>query len=192
MKKDIFIIIGIIVTAYIVGLFSIKEIHTEINIDAASNSVWRHLVGFKQYPEWNPFIKNISGELTEGAQIHVTIQPPGEDSMDFEPKLLVVKNGEELRWMGRVLVPGLFDGEHYFKIEEISDEKVRFIHGEKFRGILALMLWGSVQPGTKRRFQAMNEALKDRAEANTQQTAKEMICGLPIKGALSEHIIRVN
>lgn len=92
--------------------------------------------------------------------------------MNFEPHLLVVKKDEELRWLGRLLIPGLFDGEHYFIVEEISDEKVRFIHGEKFRGILALLLWGSVEPGTKRGFQAMNKALKDRAEAKIQQTAK--------------------
>lgn len=47
MKKIIFIIIGVIAVAYIVGLFSTKEIHTEINIDAASNVVWSHLVRFK-------------------------------------------------------------------------------------------------------------------------------------------------
>ncbi len=172
MKKIIFIIIGVIAVAYIVGLFSTKEIHTEINIDAASNVVWSHLVPFKQYPEWNPFIKNISGELTEGAHLDVAIQPPGGNSMNFEPHLLVVKKDEELRWLGQLLIPGLFDGEHYFIVEEISDEKVRFIHGEKFRGILALLLWGSVEPGTKRGFQAMNKALKDRAEAKIQQTAK--------------------
>ena len=63
MKKAIVIILGVIlgviVVAYIVGLFSIQEIHTEIPIDAASNKVWSHLVGFKHYPEWNPFIKTL-------------------------------------------------------------------------------------------------------------------------------------
>lgn len=156
----------------LLAYFQQKKFTQKINIDAASNVVWSHLVRFKQYPEWNPFIKNISGELTEGAHLDVAIQPPGGNSMNFEPHLLVVKKDEELRWLGRLLIPGLFDGEHYFIVEEISDEKVRFIHGEKFRGILALLLWGSVEPGTKRGFQAMNKALKDRAEAKIQQTAK--------------------
>jgi hypothetical protein len=172
MKKAIFIIFGVIIVAYSVGLFSLKEIYTDINIDATSNRVWSHLIEFKQYPQWNPFIKNISGKLTESAQINVTIQPPGGDAMNFEPKLLIVNNGVELRWIGRVLIPGLFDGEHYFKIEEISDGRVRFIQGEKFSGILALLLWGSVEPGTKQGFQAMNKALKDRSEANLQHGAK--------------------
>ena len=170
MKKIILVVIGVIVVAYILGVFSTKEIHTKIDIDANSNTVWSHLIGFTQYPEWNPFIKSISGELTEGAHIHVTIQPPGGDSMNFEPRLLVVKKGEELRWIGQVLMPGLFDGEHYFKIEELSDGKVRFIHGEKFKGILALLLWGSIEAGTKQGFQAMNIALKDIAEAEVRHT----------------------
>ncbi len=67
-------------------------------------------------------------------------------------------------------MPGLFDGDHYFKIEELSDGKIRFIHGEKFRGILALLLWGSIEAGTKQGFQAINEALKAIAEAEARHT----------------------
>ncbi len=171
MKKAIFIIIGVLIAAYIVGLFSVKEIHTEINVDTTSDRVWNHLVGFDHYPKWNPFIKNISGELNEGSQINVTIQPPGGEPMDFKPKLLVVKKNEELRWIGQVLIPGLFDGEHYFKIEEIPEGGVRFIYGERFRGILALLFWSSVEPGTKQGFQEMNEALRSMSEGS--QTHEE-------------------
>ncbi len=176
MKKAILIVggvlVGVIVIVYIVGLLTTKEIRTEISINSDADSVWSHLIGFKQYSEWNPFIKKISGELTEGAQINATMQLPGGDPMDLEPTLLVVKNGQELRWKGKLLMPGIFDGEHYFQIEEISNKKVRFVQGEKFAGILALLLWGMLEPGTIQGFQEMNEALKHRVEANAQLTLK--------------------
>jgi len=48
----------------------------------------------------------------------------GIEPMDFEPTLLTVKEFHELRWVGRLLMPGIFDGEHYFKLQEISEGKV--------------------------------------------------------------------
>jgi hypothetical protein len=111
-------------------------------------------------------MKNVSGELAEGAQISVTIHPPGGDPMDFTPTLLVVREDQELRWLGQVLMPGLFDGEHYFRIEPLSTRKSRFIHGENFKGILALLLWGSMEAPTKQGFNQMNKALKAVAEAD--------------------------
>ncbi len=37
-------------------------------------SRWSHLIGFKQYPEWNPFIKSISGELTIASHPSTTLR----------------------------------------------------------------------------------------------------------------------
>ncbi|MFQ5606297.1 MAG: SRPBCC family protein [bacterium] len=162
MKKAIFIIIGLIIFTYVFGLFVTKEIYTEINIDASPQEVWNHLTAFERYPDWNPFVTHISGEGKEGSKIRVAISPPGKNSMDFAPELVVVNQNEELRWLGRWLLPGLFDGEHYFKIEENSDGGVRFIHGEHFKGILALMLWSSIESETRQGFEAMNRGLKKR------------------------------
>jgi uncharacterized membrane protein len=33
-----------------------KEIHTEIEINAPAEKVWRVLTDFAAYPEWNPFV----------------------------------------------------------------------------------------------------------------------------------------
>ena len=102
MKKVIIIIIGVLVLAYVVGLFSTKKNYTEIEINASAGIVWNQLTNFKQYPEWNPFIKQISGDLSEGSQLAVTLHPPGGDAMSFKPEVLTVRKNEEFRWIGRV------------------------------------------------------------------------------------------
>ena len=38
-----------------------KEIYTEIEINASANIIWRIITDFEGYPHWNPFIKEISG-----------------------------------------------------------------------------------------------------------------------------------
>jgi len=172
MKIALYIGAGLIITIHLLGLFSAREIHTEIEINASANRVWEILVKFDEYPDWNPFIREISGELSEGSRLSVSIQPVDSDPMDFQPTLIKAEKNDELRWIGRVLVPGIFDGEHYFRIKKISEEKVNLIHGENFSGILVPLLWGRMESGTKQGFKAMNEALKNKVEAPVQQTTK--------------------
>lgn len=152
--------IGILVPLYLIGFSSKREIQTDITIDASAETMWKQLVAFGRFPEWNLFIKSATGPLVEGEQLQVTIHPPGGDPMDFVPEQLVVRPDEELRWRGRVLVPRLFDGEHYYRIEPTSKSSVRFVLGEVFRGILAVLLWSSVEPGTRTGFEATSSALK--------------------------------
>src|SRR3712207_6134529 len=93
-----------------------KELHSEIEIDAPAERVWRLITDFASYPRWNPFIRTISGEPTTGKRLEVRIEPPGGRGMTFKPKVLKAEPNRELRWLGHLLVPGLFDGEHSFTI----------------------------------------------------------------------------
>jgi len=171
MLKVLLIIIAVLILAYIIGLFPTQKLYTQIEIDASPEIVWGELTNLEKYPEWNSFITQISGELALGSQLAVTIQPPGGDAMDFKPEVLIVDKNKEFRWIGRVLIPKLFDGEHYFQIEE-KDGKVHFIQGENFSGILALLFWGSMEAQTEKGFIAMNKALKARCEAINNQAVE--------------------
>lgn len=78
--------------------------------------------------------------------------------------MLKAEPERELRWLGRVLLPGIFDGEHSFRIEPAGEGRVRFVQAERFSGVL-VPLFGKTLEKTKAGFIAMNEALKERAEA---------------------------
>lgn len=144
---------------------SSHQLHTEIEINAAPDRVWTILTDFAAYPEWNPFIKFIHGTPQKGARLEVCIQPSGAKGMTFRSTVLVADTGRELRWLGRLLFPGVFDGEHYFVIKRIASGKVRFQQSEQFTGILVPLFRGSLDRDTKRGFEEMNLALKLRAEA---------------------------
>jgi hypothetical protein len=60
--------------------------------------------------------------------------------------------------------PGVFDGEHYFKLEAATSGGVLFRQGENFAGLLVPMFRKSLDGATKQGFIAMNEALKREAE----------------------------
>ena len=141
-----------------------RQLRTHIEIEATPERVWEVLTDFAAYPEWNPFIQTIEGQAAPGSNLEVRIAPPGGRAMSFKPTVLEVSPRQELRWLGRVLVPGLFDGEHSLLIEPVDDSRVRFVQAERFTGVLVPWFGKSLEK-THRGFTAMNEALKRRAEA---------------------------
>jgi hypothetical protein len=141
------------------------EIKTEIEINATPEKVWSILANFSEYPLWNSFIQKIEGTPKLSEKLSVSIQPEKGKGMQFSPTVLVAEPNQELRWMGRLLLPKIFDGEHYFMIKKLDQDRVTFIHGERFSGFLAALMRSSMEASTKAGFVAMNQALKLRAEA---------------------------
>jgi hypothetical protein len=135
----------------------LRRIATAIDIAAVPAAVWAVLMDFAAYPDWNPFIRRLQGDARVGARLEVTVQPPGSREMTFKPTVLAVEPCRELRWRGRVLMPGLFDGEHSFRLEPTASG-CRFHHGETFSGLL-VPLFGGMLAKTERGFEAMNAAL---------------------------------
>ena len=142
-----------------------KVLETTIDIEAPAARVWQLLTDVAAYPEWNPFIRRISGELAPGARPTVRLQPLGGRGISLRPTVLAVAPNGELRWRGRLGLPGLFDGEHSFTIEPLGAGRVRFTQREVFTGLLVPLVARALDRGTRYGFEAMNAALKARAEA---------------------------
>ena len=83
--------------------------------------------------------------------------------MTFKPRVTVVDPGRRLEWLGTMGIPGLFDGRHSFRLESLGDDRTRLTQAEEFSGFL-VPLMGTVLERTRAGFEAMNEALRVRAE----------------------------
>src|SRR4051794_24244532 len=140
-----------------------KRLHTEITIAATAAQVWQVLTDFDAYPAWNPFITSARGRAAVGERLTLRMQPEGGRAMTFQPTVRECVPGRRLRWLGRWVLPGLFDGEHTFTIEPGADG-VRLTQEEDFRGLLTPLLAGQLGRGTLPAFEHMNQALKQRAE----------------------------
>lgn len=140
-----------------------RTIETIIHIHAPLHHVWDTLMEFEKYPEWNPFVKEISGTADTGHQLSVTIQLPGKKAMVFKPLVMKSEEHSEFRWKGKFLMKGIFDGEHYFKLKQLPNGSTALRHGEIFTGLL-IPFMGSVLKRTKQGFESMNVALKERCE----------------------------
>ena len=140
------------------------HLHTEIEIDAAPATVWTILTDLARYPDWNPFITSATGTVATGERLVNRLQPPGGKALTFKPTITEVDEGRALEWLGRLGVPGVFDGRHRFEVDPDGDG-TRLVQTETFTGVLVPVLKKSLDTDTIAGFRAMNEALKARAEA---------------------------
>jgi hypothetical protein len=144
------------------GLFH-WSIATAVEIDAPPARVWEVLVDLPAYPQWNPFIVEARGTVAAGETLSLRMALPGWDPMTIEPRLLVADPARELRWKGRLVIPGLFDGEHAFTLTPLEGGRTRLDHTEAFGGLLLPIARGLIYEKTVQSFRALDAALAERA-----------------------------
>jgi len=140
-----------------------KSIRTEIIINASKEKVWGILTDFANYPAWNPFIRNISGELVAGGKLTVTLLNGSKDFV-IRPRVLSVTPNKYFDWIGNLGFKGIFDGRHYFEIEELGRRQVQLNHGEYFSGLLSGYILKKIGNDTRANFIRMNQAIRELAE----------------------------
>lgn len=140
------------------------ELHTEIEIDAAPETVWTILTDLPSYRSWNPFITSSEGIIAVGQRLTNRLEPPGGKAITIKPTVTEVEHSRSFEWLGRLVMPLLFDGRHRFELVPNGDG-TRLIHAEHFAGLLVPLLKKSLDTKTLTGFEAMNIALKVRAEA---------------------------
>ena len=140
-----------------------REIRSEIEVRAPPERVWPALIDFKRYPEWNPFMPRAEGKREVGEKIEVIIRPPGRKEWRIRPTVTSVIPNRRLQWLGRLLLPKVFDGRHTLRVEPAGEGASRVIQEESFVGLL-VPFSGKLLDATRRGFEEMNRALKKRVE----------------------------
>lgn len=135
------------------------QVYTEIVINADKKTVWSIFSDFEKYPNWNPFIKSLSGTIKVGERFQADI-----GAFKFKPTTKVLKPEQELTWLGRLLLPGIFDGRHSFLLIQNEDGTTTFIQKETFSGILVPFMKKKLNTEIKDGFTAMNTKLKELSE----------------------------
>lgn len=141
---------------------------TRAFIDAPPEIVWALLTDPAEHQAWSPTVRRIEGRFVAGERVCLTMRTPSGGEITFHPEILVAEPGRELRWLGRLGLPRVFDGEHYFRLAA-EDGGTRLIHGERFRGLLLWVI--DIQP-FRAEFERANDALKARAERRARRTLR--------------------
>ncbi|RCJ24922.1 hypothetical protein A6S26_17095 [Nostoc sp. ATCC 43529] len=141
-----------------------REIAVETDIYASADRVWKILTDFNQFPNWNPFIKKVEGDLREGCKLKLSVELPSGKTAIFQPILTKVVEKSNLIWLSRFIIPGLFDGEHIFEIKSKGNNIVSFVQRERYSGLFVPLFWKNLEATALESFRIMNQGLKERAE----------------------------
>ena len=124
------------------------------------------LTDLPAYAEWNPFITEADGAVVVGERLWVRV-PPVNAFVASTPRPTVVEwspvDGCGCGAAGQARLPGLFHVELTWTIRD-QDDGVRLWHQDQFGGLLAPLLFGSLNRHRLTSFNAMNAALKRRVE----------------------------
>jgi hypothetical protein len=138
-----------------------REIRTEIDIDAPPAAVWAVLTDLESYPEWNPHVVAASGVIELGSTLDITVRRAG--TRDRSMSVTVTELFPDLRlvWVGTLLAGAVFEGRHVFELEPLDGERTRLVNREEVRGVLAGLVTTD-EPEVD--YAKMNQALKRRVE----------------------------
>ena len=67
--KAMYIIAGIAALLFVLALTGKKSVHHEVSINAPAEKVWKTLMDMESYPDWNPTMKRLEGEVIEGNKV---------------------------------------------------------------------------------------------------------------------------
>ncbi len=121
-----------------------KEIKTSIGIQASPQKVWAILTNTQAYPNWNPFIKSIEGNLAVGAKIKARIEPPQAKGMTFTPTILKFETKSE-NWISWLMIVGtvFFSFSIYFlSFQDVWGVNLKFLGPiTPLGGLLMILSW---------------------------------------------------
>lgn len=141
------------------------DVRTSLQIAASPERVWQVLTDFASWPQWNPVIQGFRGEARVGATVRFKIRIEATPELRFTARVVRCDPHREFAWRGGApLIPAIAWGEHWFRMEP-SEGGTLFTHGEDFGGLLALAMRGKTHARVLRTYDAMNRALKARAES---------------------------
>jgi hypothetical protein len=136
-----------------------KTFAAAVTINATPERIWSILTDAARYPEWNPTVTKVDGQIAPGGRIslHVTINP----GRAFPVKVVTFEPPRRMVWRGGMPL-GLFVGERVFVLTPARDG-VEFTMQETFTGPLAPLI-GRTIPDLQPAFDQFAASLKREAE----------------------------
>jgi hypothetical protein len=151
----------------------VEEIHTTAVIEAPAFVVWQVLTDFPKYPEWNPFILKINGELKVNSKLAMEMKFANEKIVHGEFLVMGAEVEREISWGGKN-GGNLFVMEHRLAIQPLARNRVTFLHTGRFGGDIVLLVARNLHLLLEKQFENMNVALKARAEENWKTSPAEV------------------
>ncbi|GLS26828.1 SRPBCC domain-containing protein [Marinibactrum halimedae] len=150
------IVLVILVVLYVLGR---KSVHSEVFIPVSPDKVWSVIVDTQKYPEWNPVMEVLDGELKEGQTVRYRFHQDEDNSYEIPSKVKKIEPSSLLNQTGGMV--GMLTFNHRYVLTPESNGTRVVIH-EDYRGVGAAF-WNPAPVGAA--YERLNQAIKVRATA---------------------------
>ena len=140
------------------------KLEHRLGVQAPAEVIWEVLSDLGRWDEWCPLYGAASGTIRIGEVLTMTLKLPGQKPGVIRPVVLDWVPHEQLHWR-LSMANGLVRTVRYFEIEKMSEDGAIFSNGEMFGGLLGGFVARQMRTSIRGGFEAMGEALRDRAEA---------------------------
>jgi hypothetical protein len=140
------------------------ELRSEVEIVAKASTIWEVITNLHAYSEWNPFIVEAEGQLSEGAVVALTVNFPGNNERNYRRRVLKMEPESELRWCSTWILRSCTHSEQFFQLRPVNDTRVRLAIGEIRSGLFAPRTQSELSQ-ISQGLTLMSQAIKRRAEA---------------------------
>lgn len=146
-----------------------RAVEIKTKIQASPETVYKNLMEFTSYPDWNPMITRIEGDAQVGSRLDLLFKMENR-GREQRVRATVSKNvhNKEFRWVRTLFMSCLYRSEHYFLIDDHGKgraaDQCTFTHGETFSGLLLSIFKKRFGPHLESTFTSFNEAFKTRVE----------------------------
>ncbi|MFY8000653.1 MAG: SRPBCC family protein [Candidatus Kapaibacteriota bacterium] len=159
-KTILFTLLGLIVVLFALSRTEF-EIRKDVEINASPAKVWRAVVEFEKYKEWNSQLQYLGGEVKPQGLLHLKLSVKGTDPYEFKPIVSYWEENKRFAWLAATGLPRVFDGEHFFELQDLGNGKTMVVNREEYRGVLSLIIRNlPMMNNAPEGFELMNTELK--------------------------------
>lgn len=123
-----------------------KQLTTEMVLQASSERVWELLTDFSLYPHWNSLFPSVTAPGDTGGEYQLSVHLPGMEPFPLKADLLMQEKAR-LSWQSKLIGRWLLFWKFSYRIEPLSPERLTFAITSEFTGMLApLFCFGLNRP----------------------------------------------
>jgi hypothetical protein len=146
------------------------KIEHRLGIKAPASVIWGVVYDLDRWPEWNPLYRGVVGRIGYGETLKLRLALPDQPERELLATVTDWTPDEALHWRTSHF-GGLMRTVRYLEIEAMSESGCIFSNGEVFSGLLGGSVVRQLRPSLKKGFEALGEAVRERAEAIWREPA---------------------
>ena len=139
-------------------------LYAEIDINAPQSLVWEALMRKDQWRYWNTFLYDCEPgiQIARGNELFLAMQRlEGDEETEIQPLITMLRPPSLMKWTASI--PGL-KTEHTFELQERMPGRTRYLHRERFSGILSKVFLPFIRQDERQGLRRMAHQLKMHVE----------------------------